>query len=326
MRNGPDPRADGTPAPLRSRTEPARATLPPRWENHLSTATHLGADLPECAAGWVGGRGQEGRRRVEGVLTRCRRQGLESRYRTGVRTRVGRSAGRSRGVSRRLVSGCSCGARVVQGRDVRPRRVRRRRVVVRRFSDPVEVRVRGEGGSGMRGAGGRRMGGTSGAGSSGRRRPPAGGRDEARAPRHASSPAGRDPAGPEPAEDCDPDQPEAFIWRGRLYVVRGVLATWRERRAWWREALDADDAHVRPGETLAAAARERQVWRVEASPGWSFTPGVYDLAHDDSGRLRARSRSRSSAPPLTPPLGSLHRARTERAHPAGDWSLVRVAD
>ena len=65
----------------------------------------------------------------------------------------------------------------------------------------------------------------------------------------------------------DPARPEAFIWRGRLYVVRDVLATWRERRAWWREALDADDAQVRPGETLAAAARERQVWRVEASPG-----------------------------------------------------------
>ena len=89
--------------------------------------------------------------------------------------------------------------------------------------------------------------------------------------------------------------PEAFIWRGRLYVVRAVLAHWRERRAWWRDALDADEAQVRPGETLVAASREQHVWRVEASPGWSFAPGVYDLAHDEL----------------------LHGDR---------WSLVRVAD
>jgi len=89
--------------------------------------------------------------------------------------------------------------------------------------------------------------------------------------------------------------PEAFIWRGRLYVVRSVLAQWRERRAWWRDALEADEAQVRPGETLVAAASEQHVWRVEASPGWSFAPGVYDLAHDES--------------------------------PRGDqWSLVRVSD
>ena len=89
--------------------------------------------------------------------------------------------------------------------------------------------------------------------------------------------------------------PEAFIWRGRLYVVRGVLAQWRERRAWWHDALDTDEAQVRPGETLVAAASEQHVWRVEASPGWSFAPGVYDLAHNESSR--------------------------------GDrWSLVRVAD
>ena len=76
--------------------------------------------------------------------------------------------------------------------------------------------------------------------------------------------------------------PEAFIWRGRLYVVRDVLAHWRERRAWWRDALDAEEEHVRPGETLAAAASEQHIWRVEASRGWSFAPGVYDLAHDES--------------------------------------------
>lgn len=96
-----------------------------------------------------------------------------------------------------------------------------------------------------------------------------------------------------PAEGAQ--QPEAFIWRGRLYVVRDVVAQWRERRAWWREALDAEESQVRPGSSIAAAANEQQVWRVEASPGWSFAPGVYDLAHDES------------------------------AH-GEQWSLVRVAD
>lgn len=76
-------------------------------------------------------------------------------------------------------------------------------------------------------------------------------------------------------------RPEAFIWRGRLYVVRDVLGQWRERRAWWRDALDHEEV-LQPGSALAAAAGEQEVWRVEASPGWSFTPGVYDLAHDES--------------------------------------------
>ncbi len=109
-------------------------------------------------------------------------------------------------------------------------------------------------------------------------------------------------------------EPEAFIWRGRLYVVRDVLAQWHERRAWWRDpvtegpeisetretstgapALPAGGADGRRPSTLVAAAREQQVWRVEASPGWSFTPGVYDLARDESPREE-------------------------------QWSLVRVAD
>src|SRR4051794_41844289 len=31
----------------------------------------------------------------------------------------------------------------------------------------------------------------------------------------------------------DADMPAAFLWRGRLYVVRDVLGHWRERRSWW---------------------------------------------------------------------------------------------
>ena len=36
--------------------------------------------------------------------------------------------------------------------------------------------------------------------------------------------------------------PEAFVWRGRLYVVREVLDTWVQRQPWWRTALDDPDA------------------------------------------------------------------------------------
>lgn len=97
-----------------------------------------------------------------------------------------------------------------------------------------------------------------------------------------------------PAEGT-PQRPDAFIWRGRLYVVHDVLAQWRERRSWWREALDAEETQVEPGTGVAAAAGEQQVWRVEASPGWSFAAGVYDLTHDESA-------------------------------PGEQWSLVRVAD
>ncbi len=67
--------------------------------------------------------------------------------------------------------------------------------------------------------------------------------------------------------------PQAFIWHDRLYVVRRVLGRWRQRRAWWRDALDP-----RPGQAtgIAVASREQHVWRVEAGPGgwpgWGLRP------------------------------------------------------
>jgi hypothetical protein len=181
---------------------------------------------------------------------------------------------------------------------------------VRRFSDPVEVRVHGdevERGRALTSRAVRgRIPGVLHQGAGPQAGPQAG-------PRLAAQ--GYSLTGLEPG-DCveggvgDPGQPEAFIWRDRLYVVREVLVTWRERRAWWREALDADDAQVRPGETLAVAARERQVWRVEASPGWSFTPGVYDLAFDEAEPRPVRVASGAGSGGTS----------------SGGWSLIRVAD
>jgi hypothetical protein len=87
--------------------------------------------------------------------------------------------------------------------------------------------------------------------------------------------------------------PEAFIWQGRLYVVRRILAHWRERRSWWRDALDPA-----PGQPtgIDVASREQHVWRVEASRGGSLGTGVFDLTSDGAEGAGA------------------------------DWRLVRVAD
>ncbi|MEP7036138.1 MAG: DUF6504 family protein [Actinomycetota bacterium] len=88
-------------------------------------------------------------------------------------------------------------------------------------------------------------------------------------------PAGRADRVPDPT-------PSAFLWRGRLYIVREVIGHWRERRAWWREALEPDeDEHV-TGRGMSAASYgpdrlEQEVWRVEASSGRLAGTGVYDL-------------------------------------------------
>ena len=70
-------------------------------------------------------------------------------------------------------------------------------------------------------------------------------------------------------------RPTQFLWRGRLYVVRGVLAHWVEVGAWWRARLP-DGLPVRIDES------GRQVWRVEAGAGRASGVGVYDLVYDEA--------------------------------------------
>ena len=36
-----------------------------------------------------------------------------------------------------------------------------------------------------------------------------------------------------PSGDSGEQVPTAFLWRGRLYVVRAVLGHWSQRRPWW---------------------------------------------------------------------------------------------
>ena len=72
-----------------------------------------------------------------------------------------------------------------------------------------------------------------------------------------------DPVEVRTGADEDPDQ---FLWRGRLWQVREVVAHWVETGAWWaRRGSDggSDGGSVLDRDLL----REREVWRVAAARG-----------------------------------------------------------
>jgi hypothetical protein len=86
------------------------------------------------------------------------------------------------------------------------------------------------------------------------------------------------------------DGPEQFLWHGRLWKVRAVLAHWVETGPWWQgpvaraaigseEPVEAPAAEVPVGDLLG----ERELWRVEAGRGADGGPdggGVFDLSFD----------------------------------------------
>ena len=95
------------------------------------------------------------------------------------------------------------------------------------------------------------------------------------------------------------ESPEQFLWRGKLWKVRAVLAHWVETGSWWQSAdaravLGTDDAApslveegalapvTRPGDRTGTSTgdllAERELWRVEA--GDSRGGGVFDLSFD----------------------------------------------
>jgi hypothetical protein len=84
--------------------------------------------------------------------------------------------------------------------------------------------------------------------------------------------------------------PEQFLWHGRLWKVRAVLAHWSETGAWWesagaRAALGtAEESSEAEGGLLTAdLTAEQEVWRVEASRGRLAAEGgggVFDLVFD----------------------------------------------
>jgi hypothetical protein len=131
------------------------------------------------------------------------------------------------------------------------------------------------------------------------------------------------------------DAPAQFLWRGRLYLVRDVLAHWVELGTWWsiRGARDprsttssspsrsagsgagagthtSSTSSAEPARSVAAdvGAVEREVWRVEASSGRSGTCGVYDLVRDVPA-----ARPPADGDPAAPPV-------RER------WRLARALD
>lgn len=74
---------------------------------------------------------------------------------------------------------------------------------------------------------------------------------------------------------CSVEGPEQFLWRGRLWKVRDVVAHWVETGPWWQSSGEAEE-----GRDLLA---EREVWRVEAARGMSATGagrGLFDLVFD----------------------------------------------
>ena len=93
--------------------------------------------------------------------------------------------------------------------------------------------------------------------------------------------------------------PEQFLWRGRLWQVRSVLAHWVETGPWWtsgdaRAVIGSEEEPGKTGEsgttrtTVVTPARdlpsdllgERELWRVEASRGRVDAGGVFDLSFD----------------------------------------------
>ena len=82
--------------------------------------------------------------------------------------------------------------------------------------------------------------------------------------------------------------PDQFLWRGRLWKVRAVLAHWVETGPWWQsagvravvgtdEAVGTAEADARGGPVVDLVV-EREMWRVEAGRGAADAGGVFDLS------------------------------------------------
>src|SRR3954471_16798790 len=90
--------------------------------------------------------------------------------------------------------------------------------------------------------------------------------------------------------------PQQFLWRGRLWKVRAVLAHWVETGPWWQSpaahaALGTESAEAPQRPSLGDLLTERELWRVEAGRPRppAITPdgetdrgisGVFDLSFD----------------------------------------------
>lgn len=99
--------------------------------------------------------------------------------------------------------------------------------------------------------------------------------------------------------------PEQFIWRGRLWQVRSVVARTVETAPWWEHRTvrgllgDGDDTGAQPSggpvASVAVLVAEQERWRVDACrgrlglvrPDDREVRGVFDLVLDvETGRWR----------------------------------------
>jgi len=75
------------------------------------------------------------------------------------------------------------------------------------------------------------------------------------------------------------ERPDQFLWRGRLWQVREVIAHWTESGAWWLRRPEEAPGH-------SSLVHRREVWRVAAARGRAVAAvddpgfGVFDLAFD----------------------------------------------
>jgi hypothetical protein len=98
-----------------------------------------------------------------------------------------------------------------------------------------------------------------------------------------------------PGDQGATEGPQQFLWRGRLWKVRAVLAHWVETGPWWqatgaRAVIGSEEAAAetvdRERIPLGDLLTERELWRVEAGRGRAMTDGepdsggVFDLAFD----------------------------------------------
>lgn len=79
--------------------------------------------------------------------------------------------------------------------------------------------------------------------------------------------------------------PEQFLWRGRLWKVRAVVAHWVETAPWWQAAgaqavIGAEEPATGTGPRGSAVPVsedllvERELWRVEAGRGIGASRGA----------------------------------------------------
>jgi hypothetical protein len=140
--------------------------------------------------------------------------------------------------------------------------------------------------------------------------------------------------------DAGSGVPAQFLWRGRVYLVRDVLAHWVELGAWWvapgrsrRSAGPAGSAgsagstaELPRSVAVDVGAVEREVWRVEAAAGRSAATGVYDLVRDVPAAHRSGGPTYAADLGPDDPSAPGMRPGGHRPDVPPRWRLARALD